>query len=172
MRADPAKKAEVAARMKGKQATFPLATPLEQGKWYSMVVETVGDEMRVSIDGQPAGYLKSGGNGHPTKSKIELGVAGKDGWFEDLRCGTLCRRRNDASLWARPAIRCGCHQDHTVAESAAGTCARTSPATISCATRNGRESVDDHAGTEAIAVEVIVFHCSIYEALHPLSPIP
>ena len=85
MKADPAKKAEVAARMKGKSATFPLATKLEQGKWYTMVVETAGDEMRVSIDGTPVGFLKSAGIGHATKSKIELGVAGKDGFFDDIK---------------------------------------------------------------------------------------
>lgn len=85
MRADPAKKAEVAARMKGKSATFPFATKLEAGKWYTVVVETIGDEMRVTVDGKPAGYLKSPGIGHPTKSKIELGVAGKDGLFDDIK---------------------------------------------------------------------------------------
>jgi hypothetical protein len=85
MRADPAKKAEVAARMKGKQAAFPLSPQLEQGKWYTLLVETVGEEMRVSINGKPVGYLKSGGIGHSTKSKIELGVAGKDGLFDDIK---------------------------------------------------------------------------------------
>ena len=45
----------------------------------------VGDEMRVTLDGQPAGYLKSSGIAHPTKSKIELGVAGKDGLFDDIK---------------------------------------------------------------------------------------
>jgi hypothetical protein len=85
MKADPAKKAEVAARMKGKTATFPFANKLESGKWYTVVVETVGDEMRVTIDGKPAGYLKSPGIGHATKSKIELGVAGKDGMFDDIK---------------------------------------------------------------------------------------
>ena len=85
MRADPAKKAEVAARLKGKSATFQLETKLEQSKWYTLVVETVGDEMRVSIDGKPVGYLKSAGIGHETKSKIELGVAGKDGLFDDIK---------------------------------------------------------------------------------------
>jgi hypothetical protein len=85
MRADPAKKAEVAARMKGKSATFPFATKLEPGKWYAVVVETVGDEMRVTVDGKPAGYLKSPGIGHATKSKIEFGVAGKDGLFDDVK---------------------------------------------------------------------------------------
>ncbi len=49
------------------------------------VVETVGDEMRVTIDGKPAGYLKSSGIAHATKSKIELGVAGKDGYFDDIK---------------------------------------------------------------------------------------
>jgi hypothetical protein len=83
MKKDPAKKAEVAKLLKGRSATFPRK--LEQGKWYTLVVETVGDEMRVSIDGKPAGYLKSSGIGHPTKSKIELGVAGKDGYFDDIK---------------------------------------------------------------------------------------
>jgi len=80
---DPAKKAEVARMLAGKSATFPIK--LETGKWYTLVVETVGDEMRATIDGQPAGFLKSPGIGHATKSKIELGVAGKDGFFDDLK---------------------------------------------------------------------------------------
>jgi hypothetical protein len=66
-------------------ATFPLATKLEPGKWYTYVVETVGDEMRVTIDGQPVAYFKSSGIGHATKSKIELGVGGKDGYFDDIK---------------------------------------------------------------------------------------
>jgi len=80
---DPAKKAEVARMLAGKSATFPIK--LETGKWYTLVVETVGDEMRATIGGQPAGFLKSPGIGHATKSKIELGVAGKDGFFDDLK---------------------------------------------------------------------------------------
>src|SRR5262245_5930020 len=83
MKKDPAKKAEVAAALKGRTASFPVK--LEAGRWYQLVVETVGEEMRVSIDGAPAGYLKSSGIGHATKSKIELGVAGKDGCFDDLK---------------------------------------------------------------------------------------
>ena len=66
-------------------ASFPLATKLEAGKVYTLVVETVGDEMRVTLDGKPVGFLKSPGIGHVTKSKIELGVAGKSGWFEDIK---------------------------------------------------------------------------------------
>src|SRR5688572_4240608 len=71
MKKDPAKKAEVAALLKGRSASFPIK--LEAGPWYTLVVETVGEEMRVTIDGKPAGYLKSSGIGHATKSKIELG---------------------------------------------------------------------------------------------------
>lgn len=83
MKKDPEKKAEVAKLLVGRSVTYPAK--LEANKWYTLVVETVGDEMRVTIDGNPAGYLKSSGIGHATKSKIELGVAGKDGWFDDIK---------------------------------------------------------------------------------------
>ena len=80
---DPAKKAEVAKMMAGKTVTYPAT--LEPGKWYTFTVETVGDEMRACIDGKPVAYLKSSGIGHATKSKIELGTAGKDGFFGDIK---------------------------------------------------------------------------------------
>lgn len=80
---DPAKKAEAKKLLIGRQVTYPAK--LEAGKWYNLVVETVGDEMRVTIDGEPAGYLKSSGIAHSTKSKIELGVAGKDGFYDDIK---------------------------------------------------------------------------------------
>lgn len=83
MRNDPTKKDEVARLMAGKSATFPVK--LEQNKEYTVVVETVGDEMRVSIDGKAVAFLKSPGIGHETKSKIELGVAGQSGWFDDIK---------------------------------------------------------------------------------------
>ncbi len=83
MRNDPAKKAEVAKMLAGRSVTYPAK--LETGKWYTLIVETVGDEMRVTLDGKPAGYLKSSGISHATKSKIELGVAGKDGFFDDIK---------------------------------------------------------------------------------------
>lgn len=83
MRSDPSKKEEVAKLLKGRQVTYPAK--LETGKWYNLVVETIGDEMRVSLDGKPAGYLKSSGIAHETKSKIELGVAGKEGYFDDIK---------------------------------------------------------------------------------------
>src|SRR3954465_1660523 len=83
MSKDPTKKAERAKLMAGRQVTYPAK--LQTGKWYNLVVETVGDSMRVTIDGTPAAFLKSPGIGHATKSKIELGVAGKDGFFDDIK---------------------------------------------------------------------------------------
>ena len=41
--------------------------------------------MRVTLNGKPAAYHKSSGIGHATKSKIELGVGGKDGFFDDIK---------------------------------------------------------------------------------------
>jgi hypothetical protein len=83
MRDDPSKKAELAKLLKGRQVTYPAK--IEAGKWYTVVVETAGEAMRVTIDGKPAAYLKSSGICHPTKSKIELGVAGKDGLIDDIK---------------------------------------------------------------------------------------
>jgi hypothetical protein len=83
MRMDPARKAEADKLLVGRSATFPLT--LEQEKWYTLQVETVGDAMRVSLDGKAVGYLKSSGIAHPTKSKIELGCAGKDGFFDEIK---------------------------------------------------------------------------------------
>ncbi|MGB3119994.1 MAG: hypothetical protein WBE58_14330 [Verrucomicrobiales bacterium] len=83
MRTDPAKKDEVAKMMAGKSATFPVK--LEPNKAYTVLVETVGEEVRVSIDGKAVAFLKSAGIGHATKSKIELGVAGQSGWFDDIK---------------------------------------------------------------------------------------
>ena len=83
MRQDPAKMDEVAKLMAGRSASFPVTLKPEQ--LYTITVETVGEEMRVSIDGKSVAYLKSPGIGHTTKSKIELGVAGQSGWFDDIK---------------------------------------------------------------------------------------
>jgi len=76
-------KDEINKLLAAHSATFPAK--LEAGKWYTLVVETVGEAMRVTIDGAPAAYFKSPGIGHVTKSKIELGVGGKDGFFDDIK---------------------------------------------------------------------------------------
>jgi hypothetical protein len=83
MNGNPSKKMERAEMLKGRQVTYPAK--VEAGVWHDLVVETVGDEMRVTLDGKPAAYLKSSGIGHATKSKIELGVGGKSGWFDDIK---------------------------------------------------------------------------------------
>jgi len=83
MRNDPAKKDEVNKIIAAHQVKFPAK--LEAGKWYDLTVETVGNAMRVSIDGKGVAYFESPGIGHETKSKIEFGVAGKSGWFDDIK---------------------------------------------------------------------------------------
>src|SRR5437773_1997722 len=83
MSQDPARKAERAKLMVGRQVTDPAR--LEAGKCYTLVVEPVWDTMRVPRDGRPAAHNTSAGIGHATKSKIELGVAGKDGYFDDIK---------------------------------------------------------------------------------------
>ena len=84
LKKDPAKNKDAINKLASSHsATFP--TKLEAGKWYTLVVETAGDEMRVLIDGKPVAFLKSAGIGHPTKSKIELGVAGQSGSFDDIK---------------------------------------------------------------------------------------
>jgi hypothetical protein len=83
MSKDPERKAERAKLLAGRSVTYPMK--LERDTWYTMVVETVGEEMRVTIDGKPAAYHKSSGICHATKSKIELGVGGKDGLFDDIK---------------------------------------------------------------------------------------
>ncbi|MEZ5386806.1 MAG: hypothetical protein R3F13_14940 [Prosthecobacter sp.] len=91
MKEDPAKKADVAKMMAGKSATFPVK--LKPNQDYTVVVETVGDEMRVSIDGKAVAFLKSPGIGHETKSKIEIGVAGQSGWFDDIKVWDAAPRK-------------------------------------------------------------------------------
>lgn len=83
MKKDPAKKAEVAKLIAGRQVTYQLK--IEAGRWYDLVVETAGDEMRVSLDGKAVAYLQSSGIAHATKSKIEFGVAGQTGSLDDLK---------------------------------------------------------------------------------------
>jgi hypothetical protein len=80
---DPAQKAERNRLLAGRSATFPVK--VESNTWHTLVVETVGDAMRATLDGKPVAFLKSSGIAHPTKSKIEFGCAGKDGYFDDIK---------------------------------------------------------------------------------------
>ena len=84
LRKDPVRnKAAISRLLAEHSASYPIK--LVAHKWYKLCVETVEDEMRVTIDGKPAGYLKSAGLGPVTKSKIEFGVGGKDGWYTDVK---------------------------------------------------------------------------------------
>jgi hypothetical protein len=83
MSKDPATKEERNRLLKGHSATFPVKTSTEE--WHTMVLETVGDQMRATIDGRPVAFLKSSGIAHATKSKVEFGCAGKDGFFDDVK---------------------------------------------------------------------------------------
>jgi hypothetical protein len=84
LKKDPvANKEAISKLVAAHSASFPVK--LEAGKWYDLVVETVGEQMRVTIDGKPVAYFKSPGIGHATKSKIELGVAGKSGFFGPIK---------------------------------------------------------------------------------------
>ena len=85
LKKDPTKQTEVAKLLVGRQATFPIKQGIEAGKWLTVVVETVGDEMRMTVDGAPVAYLKSSGIAHATKSRFEFGVAGKDGCIDDVK---------------------------------------------------------------------------------------
>ncbi len=74
MQKDPARKAEVAKLTAGRTASFPVK--LEARRWYQLAMEVVGDELRVTLDGQPVGYLKSSGIAHPMKSDFHFTVSG------------------------------------------------------------------------------------------------
>ena len=69
--------------IKDKSADFKVDADLAQ--WQTVRVEIVGDEMLVSIDGKPAGYLKSEGIAHPTKNAIGFEVGGKSALIKDVK---------------------------------------------------------------------------------------
>ena len=66
-----------------KNIAFPL--DIDPQTWHTFMLETVGDTMRATIDGQPVAFLQSPGIAHPTKSKVEFGCMGQGGCFDDLK---------------------------------------------------------------------------------------
>jgi len=102
---DPAttddEKKKLRESIKDKSADFKVATDFSQ--WQTVRVEIVGDEMLVSIDGKPAGYLKSEGIAHPTKNAIGFEVGGKSALIKDMK------------VWeAAPASDWSAHRDAVV----------------------------------------------------------
>jgi hypothetical protein len=69
--------------IKDKGAAFKVEADLAQ--WHKIRVEIVGDEMLMSIDGKPAGYLKSQGLDHATKNAIGFEVGGKSSLIKEMK---------------------------------------------------------------------------------------
>jgi len=69
--------------IKDKSAGTKVEADLSQ--WHKIRVEIVGDELLLSIDGKPAGYLKSAGIDHATKNSIGFEVGGKSSLVKDLK---------------------------------------------------------------------------------------
>jgi hypothetical protein len=76
-------KKSIQESIKDKSASFKTA--LAAGQWHQARVEVVGDEMLLSIDNQPVGYLKSEGVNHPTKNMAGFTVAGKSTQLDNLK---------------------------------------------------------------------------------------
>lgn len=65
-----------------KAARIPTKIALE--KWHTLVVQTSGDEISVSIDGKKVGSFKSAGVAHDTKSLISLTTNAVDVEYDDF----------------------------------------------------------------------------------------
>lgn len=83
LKKDAVQKAEVAKRIAGRSASVPMA--LDPTHWYQLTLEIVNDELRVSLEGKPVGYLRSSGINHPMKSDFYFAVSGQDAQFDDMR---------------------------------------------------------------------------------------
>ena len=79
----PEEKKQIQASIKDKAASFKIV--LDPAKWHQVRVEVVGDEMLISIDGKPAGYLKSEGVNHPTKNMVGFTISGKSTQLDNLK---------------------------------------------------------------------------------------
>jgi len=84
MRKDPSQKKEADKLLEGRGSATTIAK-LEQQKWYQVVIELKGDELRVTLDGKSVGFLKSPGIAHETKSSFHFTVNGKGVLFDDVR---------------------------------------------------------------------------------------
>jgi hypothetical protein len=76
-------KKQLQASIKDKSVSFKIT--LDAAKWHEARVEVVGDEMLLSIDNQPVGYLKSEGVDHPTKNMVGFTVSGKSTQLDNVR---------------------------------------------------------------------------------------
>ena len=78
-----AEKKALRESIKDTRAEYQLM--FEKNQWHQARVEVVGDEMLLSIDGKPAGYLKSPGVDHPTKNELGFTVNNKTCQLKGLK---------------------------------------------------------------------------------------
>jgi len=71
----PEEKRQVQAAMKEKMAGFQVE--FDPAQWHQARVDVIADEMLLSIDDKPVGYLKSEGVNHPTKNAVGFTIAGQ-----------------------------------------------------------------------------------------------
>lgn len=83
MRKDPARKKDADKLVKERGSVSIMK--IEQQKWYQATIELKGDELRVSLDGKPIGFLKSPGIAHETKSSFHFTVSGTGALFDDVK---------------------------------------------------------------------------------------
>lgn len=70
------------AMLRTKTATFPL--DLKRETWHTLLIQTKGDEVVVSINGYAIGRLKSEGLAHETKSVVSLTTNINDVHYDDF----------------------------------------------------------------------------------------
>lgn len=74
--------AEEKEMLKAKATRVPVKFSLQD--WHTLVVQTKGDEISVSIDGKPVGSFKSEGVAHDTKSLVSLTTNPIDVHYDDF----------------------------------------------------------------------------------------
>ncbi len=82
-KADPDDKRAIREKIKDKSAGFKVS--FDPAEWHTARVEVVGDEMLLSLDGKPVGYLKSEGVAHETKNMLGITVGGQTGEIKNVK---------------------------------------------------------------------------------------
>ncbi len=83
MRRDPKQKLAAEKLLKGRSVASKVL--IEPKQWYTMQVEIVGQQMCVSLDGQPVACLQSPGIAHPSKESLHFTVTGQPVHFDDVK---------------------------------------------------------------------------------------
>jgi len=83
MRRDPQQKAKADELIKDRGSVVKVK--VDAGTWHHVMIEIVGDRMRVSFDGEPVGYLQSPGLAHPTKESVHFTVKGTGVLYDDVK---------------------------------------------------------------------------------------